>query len=166
MVRSLAALAAMAIALIPAAAATGSAVGEAAVEMTAWVADVTGYDAPPPPTVTFADQSVLRELCYPGCDDGDDLPKVLGVYDPRVGIILLDEAFDGGEARDRSTLLHEVVHHVQEANDARARARCKQELEGEALRLQIRWLHEQEGIDDPLAFLGINEFTLRILGSC
>lgn len=134
-------------------------------EMTAWTVGATDYAAPPPPRLAVVNQAYLKELCFPGCADAD-LPFVQGAYDPRVETVFLDATFDADLPLHRSYLLHEVVHHVQLANDADETARCREELEGEALRLQVRWLREEEGVDDPLDYLGIDELTLLILGSC
>ncbi|WP_151443755.1 DUF6647 family protein [Halomonas lysinitropha] len=132
--------------------------------MTAWVAAHTNYTAPNPPPVEFLDQIDLRQRCYPGFDL-NLVPQVGGVYDPKNKTIYLDVDCNLNEPTSASYLLHEVVHHFQLANDAHLLVRCREQLEGEAVKLQSLWLKEK-GVSDPLESLGIDERTLRIIGSC
>ncbi|SFU68633.1 hypothetical protein SAMN04487955_10673 [Halomonas korlensis] len=135
-----------------------------AAKMTAWVAAQTDYTAPDPPPVEFLDQIALRQRCYPGFDL-NHVPQVGGLYDPKNKTIYLDVDCDLNDLTSASYLLHEVVHHVQLANNAHLRVRCREQLEGEAVTLQALWLKDK-GISDPLDALGIDERTLRIIGSC
>lgn len=135
-----------------------------ATNMTAWVAAHTDYTAPEPPPVEFLDQIALRQRCYPGFDL-NHVPQVGGVYDSRDSTIYLDVVCDLNDQIAASYLLHEVVHHVQLANNAHLQVRCREQLEGEAVTLQTLWLKDK-GISDPLEALGIDERTLRIIGSC
>ncbi|CAM3869449.1 DUF6647 domain-containing protein [Vreelandella rituensis] len=135
-----------------------------ATTMTAWVAAHTDYAAPEPPPVEFQDQETLRQRCYPGFAS-HQVPLIRGIYDPENPIIYLDSDCDLDNLVDASYLLHEVVHHVQLANNAHLQVQCRDQLEGEAVTLQALWLKEK-GISEPLEALGIDERTLRIIGSC
>jgi hypothetical protein len=65
--------------------------------------------------------------------------------------------------RDRSILLHELVHHVQRFN--KVTPPCPAALERQAYDLQARWLREQ-GVADPYGLMGTDEFTVVILTAC
>ncbi|EKV27518.1 hypothetical protein C882_1364 [Caenispirillum salinarum AK4] len=133
-------------------------------DMTHWVAAEIEVPAPPPPVVARTDQADLRRRCFPGFRF-EDAPGVRGAYDPATGVVLLDDACDLSRLEDASYLLHEIVHHVQLHNGLDKTARCRAELEGQAFRLQVQWLEEQ-GVADPLALLGTDERTLRMLETC
>ncbi|SFT65706.1 DUF6647 family protein [Halomonas saccharevitans] len=135
-------------------------------EQSAWLALRTDYREPVLPGVQFESQASLQQRCFP------DFPEPLGIlvkgaYDPVDGIIYLDVDLDLDDLIDQSYLLHELVHHFQvhhaqrhDRDDAATRPRGR--LEGEAYRLQLRWL-EEAGVADPLAALGIDDKTLRII---
>ncbi|MEQ6888058.1 DUF6647 family protein [Halomonas sp. CS7] len=135
-------------------------------EQSAWLARRTDYREPALPGVKVESQASLQQRCFP------DFPEPLGVrvkgaYDPRDSIIYLDVDLDLDDRVDQSYLLHELVHHFQVHHARRqgqddAGIRPRGRLEGEAYRLQLRWL-EEAGVADPLAALGIDEKTLQII---
>ncbi len=65
--------------------------------------------------------------------------RLRGLYDGARQEILLVEPWDPGNARDVSTLLHELVHHRQAAHDWN----CPAAQERPAYRLQDAWLAER-----------------------
>ncbi|MDI5920492.1 hypothetical protein QLQ86_06815 [Halomonas sp. LR5S13] len=132
--------------------------------MSAWLAARTAYREPPIPGILFESQSRLQQRCFP------DFPEPLatlikGAYAPAEKIIYLDNAFDRDDPVDRSYLLHELTHHFQVHNRDDTDVRTPGILEGEAYRLQLRWLGEA-GVSDPLGTLGLDEKTLRIIERC
>lgn len=133
-------------------------------EMSAWLAAQTGYREPPIPGILFESQSRLQQRCFPGFPEQ---PRTLlkGAYDPAEKIIYLDNAFDRDDPVDRSYLLHELAHHFQVHNAEDTGVRTRGILEGEAYRLQLRWLREA-GVSDPLGTLGLDEKTLLIIERC
>ncbi|MDT8878121.1 DUF6647 family protein [Halomonas saccharevitans] len=122
-------------------------------EQSAWLALRTDYREPVLPGVQFESQASLQQRCFP------DFPEPLGIlvkgaYDPVDGIIYLDVDLDLDDLIDQSYLLHELVHHFQvhhaqrhDRDDAATRPRGR--LEGEAYRLQLRWLEEAGGGGPP-----------------
>ena len=67
------------------------------------------------------------------------------------------------DLRDRSYLLHELVHHLQALNNVKAPCLAAYELP--TFELQLEWLREN-GIQDPYKFLDIDEFTIILLSEC
>ena len=59
--------------------------------------------------------------------------------------------------------MHELVHHVQESRALPYP--CLAARERDAYRLQAAWL-SQQGVSDPLAFMGVNEFTILVVSMC
>lgn len=133
-------------------------------ELSGWLAARTAYREPPIPGILFESQSRLQQRCFP---DFPQRPGTLlkGAYDPAEGILYLDIDFDSDDLVDRSYLLHELVHHFQVHNREDTGVRSRGLLEGEAYRLQLRWLGEA-GVPDPLVTLGIDEKTLLIIERC
>ncbi|MGC9420582.1 MAG: DUF6647 family protein [Rhodovulum sp.] len=117
-----------------------------------WIGAATGYDVAPsraaPPEIAF-------------CATGDWIDyedsKVLvdehlrAVYDWPGRRVLLVAPWDADDLRDRSILLHELIHQVQLANRDWP---CLQAPEWEAYKLQERWLNEH-GIDPEFDWLQI-----------
>lgn len=133
-------------------------------ELSAWLDERTDYREPPIPGILFESQARLQQRCFP------DFPQRLstlikGAYAPAEKIIYLDTEFESDDLVDRSYLLHELVHHFQVHNRADTGVRSRGILEGEAYRLQLRWLSEA-GVSDPLVTLGIDEKTLLIIERC
>ncbi|APE32287.1 hypothetical protein BOX17_15775 [Halomonas aestuarii] len=130
-------------------------------EQSAWLGARTAYEEPDLPGIRFESQAALQHRCFPAFPDRLDV-RVRGAYDPAEGNIYLDLDFDLGSPVGRSYLLHELVHHFQVHNREHIDARDRGRLEGQAYRLQLRWL-EEAGVDDPWGALGIDEKTLRII---
>lgn len=137
---------------------------EAARDQTAWLEANTAYAAPPLPTISLESQPRLKARCFPGFP-AHLVPRVMGVYDPDEAAIHVHEGFDPDDLIDMSYLLHELVHHFQVHSLEVAQQVCRGTLEGEAIRLQLAWLEEQ-GCEDPMALLGIDEKTLAIIERC
>lgn len=133
-------------------------------ELSAWLVARTRYRDAPIPGVLFESQSRLQQRCFP------DFPEPLatlikGAYSPAEKVIYLDIDFESDDPVDRSYLLHELAHHFQVHNAEEIGFRTRGILEGEAYRLQLRWLREA-GVSDPLGALGLDERTLRIIERC
>jgi len=75
-------------------------------------------------------------------------------------VVYLLDTWRADGIRDRSILLHEIVHHLQYLNGIKAS--CAAEEERQAFELQIKWLRDQ-GVEDPLALIGINRLFLYLL---
>lgn len=89
-------------------------------------------------------------------------PDIKSVYDARQKLIYLPESWDGSTAADLSVLVHELVHHFQEAHQFKFE--CDAAREAKAFELQEKWLRlfgsslEEEFQIDP--------FTLLVRTSC
>ncbi|MEQ6917523.1 DUF6647 family protein [Halomonas aquatica] len=130
-------------------------------EQSAWLAASTEYREPDLPGVRFESQAALQQRCFPAFPENLDV-RVRGAYDPAEGNIYLDDDLDLSSPVELSYLLHELVHHFQVHNREDISARARGRLEGEAYRLQLRWLGES-GVDDPWGALGIDEKTVQII---
>ncbi|WP_108444237.1 hypothetical protein [Halomonas denitrificans] len=177
----------MAAAGVPAGGVSAQALGQLLREQSAWLAEQSDDPAPELPGVGFERQPALQQRCFPDFREPLGV-RIKGAYDPREARIYLDAALDLATRLDQSYLLHELVHHFQvhrvrfreaephdEASEearsdgarpgvppAGAEARSRGRLEGEAYRLQLRWL-EHVGVADPLEALGLDDRTLQII---
>lgn len=127
-----------------------------------WIALQIGCEVPAPPQVRQVAPAALVEFVYgPSPPDG---ASVVALYDRRVQTIYLADTWQADSLWDRSTLLHELVHHVQEVTAMPYP--CLEAREKLAYRLQAKWLREENGIADPYSFMGVNEFTILIRSLC
>ena len=89
-------------------------------------------------------------------------PTIISIYDARENIIYLRDTWSGATAADLSVLVHELVHHFQEAHQTKFE--CDAAREAKAFELQEKWLRlfgetlEEEFQIDP--------FTLLVRTSC
>ena len=115
----------------------------------------------PPPAVVLLSSAQMTELAYgPGSPVSEDL---WASYEGSASVVYVRTDWNAAELRDRASLLHELVHHVQFFNNVPAR--CPAEREQLAYKLTLKWLREQ-GAADPYAVLNIDEFTMYILSQC
>jgi hypothetical protein len=87
----------------------------------------------------------------------DLMSEMRGLYNAAEAVIYLARPWSAASVRDRSVLLHELVHHRQVA------ARhwyCPQAMEWDAYRLQEDWLTEH-GVDP-----GFSWIYIHMLSSC
>jgi Domain of unknown function (DUF6647) len=84
-------------------------------------------------------------------------------YSEKDHTVYLPDGWHPNDLRDRSILLHELVHHLQYLNGIKAT--CPQECELQAFHLQVDWLSEQ-GVEDPLKLIGISPDFILMLGEC
>ncbi|MCG8360893.1 MAG: hypothetical protein MI920_35490 [Kiloniellales bacterium] len=109
----------------------------------------SGYPVPAePPRVEFLPHAELEQrACEAPC-------SVLGWFPPGDTVFLDDRLDPLGNLAARGILLHELVHYVQQENEAFANEpECERWLkrEEEAFDVQIRWLAENRA---PLYALG------------
>lgn len=77
--------------------------------------------------------------------------------------IYLPRGWRPNDLRQKSALLHELVHHAQRSNNIDLP--CVAAYERQAYDLQIKWLREQ-GVDDPYDLIKTNEFTIYLVSEC
>jgi len=91
-----------------------------------------------------------------------DRPNIVSIYDARENVIYLRDTWSGATAADLSVLVHELVHHFQEAQQTKFE--CDAAREAKAFELQETWLRlfgrslEEDFQIDP--------FTLLVRTSC
>lgn len=89
-------------------------------------------------------------------------PSIISIYDAREKIIYLEEAWSGATAADLSVLVHELVHHFQEAQQTKFE--CDAAREAKAFELQEKWLRLfGESLEEAFQ---IDPFTLLVRTSC
>lgn len=142
------------------------------IALTVWIATQTGLSAPEPPRIAYvADGDVTRYYHALAREDVPlDLipadhsgPRVLAFYMRDHATIYLPRSSHPASLRDRSILVHELVHHVQRHNGLAPE--CPGALERQAYDLQATWLREQ-GVSDPFQVMGVDQFTMLILTAC
>ena len=84
-------------------------------------------------------------------------------YSPAAHIVYLAKKWNPNDLRDRSYLLHELIHHLQALNNVETARLAANERP--TYELQLEWLREQ-GIQDPYKFLDIDEFTIALISQC
>ena len=127
-----------------------------------WIAAHSSLAAAQPPHFRFAPKQEMTGV-YQGAGTEANFLRVEAFYLPATATIYLPEGWRGGNLRDDSTLVHELVHHLQAANNVRAP--CPAALEREAYDLQFKWLREQ-GVADPYEFTELNALTVILATSC
>jgi hypothetical protein len=134
---------------------------ELVVALLAWVCLQIGCEPPDPPAVRLVPEKQLLTLAYGPAPP--DQASVTALYESRSRTVYLSEKWKASDLTNRSTMVHELVHHVQEA--AAMEYPCLAAREALAYHLQARFLKEN-GIADPYAFLKIDEFTIAVLSMC
>jgi len=132
------------------------------VALITWIVVRTKWVAQEPPTACLVTENQLIEMAY-GREGKSSDANINALYEPEAHTVYLSEKWNVNDLRDRSFLLHELVHHLQALNNVKVA--CLAANERLAYALQLEWLREQ-GIQDPYKFLDIDEFTIAILSQC
>lgn len=106
-----------------------------------WLAGQMGQ--PPhiePPPVVYMSRGELHQLTAHSHQLGDRY-LVGGMYNSREDMVYLPNTFDLDNPYERSVLVHELVHYIQDAR--RIRFDCPALYEEQAYRLQAVWLEGQ-----------------------
>jgi hypothetical protein len=126
-----------------------------------WIALQMGCAAPAPPCV---EQIPPRNICERFFDGNvPDDASVVAIYDRKNRVIYLSTAWRADSISDRGTLVHELVHHVQEV--AGIPYPCLAAREKLAYHLQAKWLQEN-GVADPYKLMNVDEFTIMMRSLC
>jgi methionine-rich copper-binding protein CopC len=126
----------------------------------AWIVSQTGLTAPHHPTIHSVTPAEMAQRY--GAPESNAL-EFQALYSHEDRKIYLPEDWRSDSLKNRSALLHELVHHVQRENNVQAP--CKAALERQAYDLQMKWLREQ-GVDDAYAIVGTNELTIYMVSTC
>jgi hypothetical protein len=128
----------------------------------AWAAAELGLPVPEAPEIRFADRTRMARLRFGAEFSAEQAEHVLALYDTDRQIMYLPEGWTGDDPASMSILVHEVVHHVQEA--ASVDFPCLAAREKDAYALQARWLEERG--EDLFARFEINDLALHFLTHC
>lgn len=126
-----------------------------------WIALQTGLSAGPAPRIEFVTPITMTERAF-GTGVAPS-PLLRAIYSQPTRTVYLRQEWDAANVRDRSELVHELVHHVQNVNNLKFR--CPAEREKLAYDLQLAWLRDQ-GVRDPYELLEINHFFVVMLSVC
>jgi len=135
-----------------------------------WIQAASGLPmAEEMPEVRWVAPQRMAELANPNPDPNRDgaydrsvTSGYLALYHADSGTVLLRHDWDAGDLRDRSILLHELVHHMQ-ASATRAYP-CAGAREREAYHLQGRWLEERGA--NLFELLGMNALFFHAVTRC
>jgi uncharacterized protein DUF6647 len=126
----------------------------------AWIVAQTGLSAPDHPPIHLVTPTEMA-LRYGWAENGG--LELQALYNLSDGSIYLPQQWAPNDLRQTSTLLHELVHHVQRSNNVELP--CVAAYERQAYDLQIKWLREQ-GVDDPYELIKTNELSIYMLSTC
>ena len=126
----------------------------------AWIIAQTGWSAPDCPPIRFVAPSELIRLTG---SPGNSVLEVQALYSVSEGSIYLPQEWLPNDLRQKSALLHELVHHAQRFN--KIEQPCIAAYERQAYDLQIKWLREQ-GVDDPYDLIKTNELSIYMASVC
>ena len=149
--------------------------------MMLWIHNATGYTIPEIPDIKYLSTMDLRAYAY-GCNQvpipngNEDICEArenwdidyrgpIALYDHIDKVVILNKDFDITTVHDKSVLFHELVHHLQYANDIDSTVKCNGELEKEAYTLQDEWLHEKYGLN-VWDTIQINQLFFMLITSC
>lgn len=135
--------------------------GELIVALLTWIAAATGLPMPPPPPVVMVSKEQMSVLAFGRAWRADD--DVPAAYDYDVATVYLRDDWNSADLRGRATLVHELVHHVQQVNDVKYD--CPAAREPLAYDMAIKWLREQ-GEQNPYAVLKTDAFTIAVRSMC
>lgn len=89
--------------------------------------------------------------------------RIEAFYSEKDHTVYLPDSWHPNTLRDRSILLHELVHHLQYLNHVKVT--CESEYEFQAFKLQAAWLSEQ-GVEYPLDLMAVNPRAVLMLSHC
>jgi Domain of unknown function (DUF6647) len=127
-----------------------------------WIAAHSNLAAARPPQIKFVPKHEMEERYY-GAKHRQQFSHLQAFYLPDKMTIYLPNTWHADDLRDRSVLLHELVHHLQKTNHFKTS--CPAVWERQAYELQFDWLRER-GIKDPYALINTNALTVAMLGMC
>lgn len=135
--------------------------------------NLTGLAAPTEPSIELRylePCQMISEALGPAAKCDLKRMHIVAYYEDDINRMNLPSAFKRGELSvlDRSILLHELVHYLQDEHGIIEKARetdCIGRVEGQAYQAQFKWL-KANGVADPLEALDLNAMTLLFLTQC
>ena len=104
----------------------------------AWIVVQTNWAVRETPPIRLIPPAELLKM-FPGETPADF--HVEALYSEKDHVIYLSDTWRPDNLRDRSVLLHELVHHLQYLNHVKVT--CESEYDFQAFNLQVAWLSEQ-----------------------
>ena len=149
--------------------------------MMMWINTATGYSIPEIPDINYLPTMELRSYAF-GCEQTPipshnielcaakknwdlDRTNPIALYDDKNKTIIVNKKFDIETIHDKSVLFHELVHHVQFANDIDSNVECVGDLEKEAYTLQDEWLQEKYSVS-VWDTIKMNRLFFMMITSC
>ena len=130
--------------------------------ITMWLSVISGLPTPHEhPSVRFLPPEALSDLRY-GSIEAQRRREVVAVYEDETQTIYLSDTWSGRDPADVSILVHELVHHLQ--NAAGLEYECPAAREQLAYEVQARWL-KLFGRDLESEF-DLDAMTLKLMSSC
>lgn len=114
------------------------------------------------PRIVRKSHCELQAIAAPGGDCPADGSGVLALYDS--GVMWLRDDWRGDNVRDLSTLLHEIIHHMQFHAGVEPVPCQAEAIERPAYEAQFAFL-EAAGVD-PYEAIGINDLMLIFVTHC
>lgn len=139
---------------------SGDALNSLVATYLAWIVAQTGLSAPGHPPIHFVTSTELATRH--GSPENSRL-ELQALYNRSEGSIYLPQQWLPDDLRQKSALLHELVHHVQRFNNIELP--CIAAHERQAYDLQIKWLREQ-GVDDPYDLIKTNGLGIYMASVC
>lgn len=134
--------------------------------LASWISNISGLPrVQTVPRVKFSPPetiSALQSNEFAGWAPNAGQQTVVAVYDSITATIHLPDDWTGQTAGELSILVHEIVHHLQYANELKYE--CPQAREGAAYNIQQKWL-ALFGRDIERDF-GVDPFTLLVRTKC
>jgi hypothetical protein len=128
----------------------------------AWIAAHSNLTVADRPHIEIVPRQTMSNL-YFGAASTKNFYHLQAFYLPAKATVYLPESWRRASLRDKSILVHELVHHLQAANNVRVS--CPAALEREAYNLQFKWLREQS-VKDPYEYSGLNVLTVTLASTC
>jgi hypothetical protein len=134
------------------------------VALMTWISASSGLPMPdsPPTIVRVSAREMARRARPEGSVETEAASPYLALYHAGSATVLLRRDWDRAGLRDRSILVHELVHHLQ-AHAARSYP-CRGAREREAYRLQAAWLDERGA--DLFEVMGMNALVYSAVTRC
>jgi hypothetical protein len=132
------------------------------VSLIAWIVAHSSLATSQPPQIRFVPKPMMSSV-YQRAAKVPSFSHAEAFYQPSTATIYLPKTWRADDLRDKSVLVHELVHHLQAAD--RVNVSCMGTLERQAYDLQFKWLRGN-GVLDPYGFTGLDVLTVIYAGSC
>jgi hypothetical protein len=135
---------------------------ELALALMVWINGASDLPIPDQqPIIQHESYETLWRMYAPDQEYRPDVHKVKALY--ANDFIYLPDTWSAQDLDYVSSLLHELVHHMQAHSGNQYD--CRGQKEAEAYDLQFQFL-ESAGVEDPKDFIGVNGLFLAFVTTC